>query len=183
MKEFPVRFEREVRADSPEQVYHAVAALFQHDGYDIRDAEQTPPRAAGGFRGGFRAIRDTVLDADKRRQGYMMLAGAAALTVVMLAVYALEITTNRFVASAPLLPIVLLGGWGLGRLREPAQRVRRIVDTRFGPSAQADSLHLVFQAGVGKAEGQDGVSGWIEQKEPPLDTRRLDEVLGQFQAA
>ena len=184
MTEFPVRLERDVRADSPQQVYLAVAGLLREQGYSIRETEPAPADArAGGFRGGFRAIRDTVLDADKRRHGYLMLAAGGVITVIMLVVYALQLTDNRILASAPLLPAVILGGLGLGRLREPAQRIRRLVDTRF-EVAGPGKLHLILLTGVGHAEGEDAVDGWIEQdEEPTLDVQRLDRVLQQFQAA
>lgn len=183
MNEFPMLLERDVRAESPEQVYQAVAGLLQGQGYSIRETDP-PPAGASRFRGSFRAIRDTVLDADKRRQGYIMLAAGAAITLVMLVVYITELTTNRFLASAPLLPAVLLGGLGLSRLREPAQRVRQVVVTRFEALGAGGGLHLTVQAGVGRAEGEDSVSGWLEEGgDPALDTRRLDEVLGRFEAA
>ncbi len=71
---------------------------------------------------------ERTLGVGQRRQGKLMLALAIALTLVLLVMMARDIGGDRAIVSGPLLVAVLLGGFGMNRLRTPLRPERRTMD-------------------------------------------------------
>lgn len=70
---------------------------------------------------------ERTLGARQRRIGKLMLVVAVALTLVLLVMMAREIG-GREIVSVPLLVAVLLGGFGMNRLRTPLRSEHRTMD-------------------------------------------------------
>ncbi len=175
----PRAWERAFRVGTPQPFFQAVADLLRSRGYDVEETE--PPTAeadAANFRGGLRGVSETAINARRRKQGKLLLAAAVAAMLVMLALLT-QGYQERSVMSPPLVAIVVLGGMGLSRLRDPARSMRRIVDVLL--EGDSGDMRLSVQAGAGETEG-DGMIEWDPGESLGLGEEEFDELIGRFTA-
>ena len=164
VRSYPWTWERGF-ASAPPRAYEESARVLRRAGYRVRGA--LPPGAAAQperFDGRFTAVRDVSVNAGRRRVGKIALALGALLTLVLLVLIAEDIATERNVISAPLLFAVVLGGFGMERLRDPEGRIRKLIEVRVtgGPDGQA---RVAVQGGAGPAFGDDWVEQWAAEQD------------------
>ncbi len=163
-RSYPWTWEREV-ASPAAQVYEETAQRLRGAGFSLRDAQ--PPEAAAEaerFDGKFMAKRDVVLDARKRRVGKIAFGVGVVLTIVLLIMLAEGIGAERGIISTPLLVAVILGGFGMNRLREPEQRVRKLIEVSV-MGAVGGGARLIARGGSGPAFGDDWVEQWADEQD------------------
>ena len=180
---FPFNWERVVRGAAPAQVFEAAMRLLLDRGFRLNQTEAPSTDAEpGGFSAGLRGVRDQVVDAEQRRRGKLMLAGAGAIVLAVLVAVAAGAGDSREILSPTLLVAVVLGGMGLNKLRNPADIVRRLVDVRVrdgAGEAGTDAVLLTVREGVGRAEG-DLLLEWLPGEQAEIDQRRFDELIESF---
>ncbi len=163
-RSYPWTWEQEV-ASPATQAYEEAAQCLRGAGFRLREAQ--PPEAAAEperFDGKFMAKRDVVLDARKRRTGKIALGVGVALTVILLIMLAEDIGAERGIISTPLLVAVILGGFGMNRLREPEQRVRKLIEVSV-TDAPGGGARLIARGGSGPAFGDDWVEQWTDEQD------------------
>ncbi len=158
-RNYPWTWEREM-ASPPSSVYEECARRLRRAGYRLRDAQPPEASAQGDdFSGRFVATRDVVLNAGRRRVGKVALALGVGLTLVLFVMIAEDIGAERGIISAPLLAAVVLGGFGMSRMAEPEQRLRKLLEVSvFGSPGGA--ARVVACGGAGPAFGDDWVEEW-----------------------
>ncbi len=186
---FPFNWERVVRGAAPAQVFEAVVRLLLDSGFHLNETEAPSTGAGPGtFSAALRGVRDRVVDAEQRRRGKIMLAGAGAIVLAVLVAVAMGAGDSREILSPTLLVSVVLGGMGLNKLRNPADIVRRLVDVRVRegvgePGAEGETptrgVLLTVREGVGRAEG-DMLLEWIPGEQAEFDQGRFDELIESF---
>lgn len=166
---------RELTVESPAaDVYGEVRERLRGAGFTLltERAPEAEPGAAA-FEGAFTAKRDIVLDARRRRTGKIMLGFGIGLTVVLLVMLAEGIGAERSIVSPLLLVAVILGGLGMERLRNPEQRVRRLLEVRVTSAPDGGAL-IAAKGGLGPAFGGDWVSVWSEEQDLSAEAAFLD---------
>ncbi|MCY4581853.1 MAG: hypothetical protein OXE50_03485 [Chloroflexi bacterium] len=79
----------------------------------------------------------------RRRNGKLMLAAAVAMTTVVLFMMASDIGGDRAIISGPLLVAVLLGGFGMNRLREPLRPENKVMQVTVIPMQEGHCRVLI----------------------------------------
>ncbi|MBM3940160.1 MAG: hypothetical protein FJ318_04580 [SAR202 cluster bacterium] len=189
--DYPVKLKRDMRVAAPQPVYRAVADVLEQEGFRVFD-EQPPTLTNAAlpgtatFRARLLAVRDFSVSVGSR-EGVWLLA-AAALMVVAVVVLIIIGITDRFVISALMLPAIVLGGLGLGRMQQQQQMTRHLIEVRMegesysagasrsaAPSAGDDArversgvvsdLRITILAGAGEASGDRDVKAFTKKSE------------------
>ncbi len=171
-RDYPWIWEREA-ASSPLLAYEACARRLRKAGYRLREAQ--PPPASGQakeFSGSFVAVRDAVRNARRRRTGKIALLLGVAMTLALFVMMAEEIGAERNIISAPLLAAVVLGGFGMSRMAEPEQRLRKLVEVSVA-GASGGGARIAARGGAGPAFGDD----WVEEWGGEQDFADVEEAL------
>jgi hypothetical protein len=162
--------DRTYAVDDPGALYLRAEALLADRGFAVQQAEPPLTGMTGvQFKGGLRGERDVVLDAMRRKIGKWLVISGSVMTVLTL--WVMVSGPQPYWVFDWLLTIeVLMGGFGLMQLRNPADRRRTVIEIAM--AAQADGLHVAVQEGVGKVE-DDIIFDWLEGE--PIDVK-ADEI-------
>lgn len=106
-----------------------------------RQLEPVGEREDGSWR--VTASLDRSPAALRRRNGKIMLAAAVAMTLVLLVMMARDIGGDRAIVSGPLLVAVLLGGFGMNRLREPLRPEHKVMEITVIPMQEGHCRVLI----------------------------------------
>ena len=185
---YPIKLKRDLRVSSPQPVYRALCDLLDDAGYRVHQTEapEMVPGALPGtatFRGSVVGTLDFTTSGEHRtRAGLLIVAGLALMGVcggLMIA----NADLDNFVLILGILAGIILGGMGLGQMKEGDQRLRQVVDVRMegesyqaGASRQApgpaeeirversgvvSDLRISVYAGVGIARGEADIARWF----------------------
>jgi hypothetical protein len=202
-----VKLKRDMRVAAPQPVYRAVADVLEQEGYRVFD-EEAPALASAAlpgtatFHARLVAVRDSTTSIGSR-QGVWLLA-AGALMIVAIMVLIMMGVNDRFVLSALMLPAVVLGGMGLGRLGQQQRSLRHLIDvrmegesysagaTRATPSGAAQEsrmersgvvsdLRITILAGAGEPLGEREVKSFLKQSDDAVfkPTARAVRKVGE----
>ena len=149
--------------------FETVQAHLKHRGYRVHESENED----GRYR--ILASRESLLGARKRRTGKLMLAGGVVLTIVLLVMLAEDIGAERSIVSLPLLIAVLLGGMGLNRLRDPALRIRNLLEVHISPMADGRS-HVLTKGASGPVPDSNESSPPSAEQEAAAEKALLDDM-------
>lgn len=191
--DYPVKITRDLRIGAPQPFYRAIADLLEAHGFRVsQDAAPAMASAAlpgtATFHARLTAMRDARAPRTADRGAYGLLGGGIVLVLAILVLVIFGVT-DRFVVSALLLPAVVLGGMGLGRLGRAARPVRHLVEVRLegesyvagavrspaatgtGEESRVERAGVVSDvratvlAGAGEPEGERGVRGWLPESQ------------------
>ena len=162
--------DRTYLVDDPGALYLRAEALLADRGFSVQQVEPPLAGTAGApFKGGLRGERDVVLDAIRRKVGKWLVISGSVMTVLTL--WVMVSGPQPYWVFDWLLTIeVLMGGFGLMQLRNPADRRRTVIEIAM--EVQAGGLHVAVQEGVGKVE-DDIIFDWLEGE--PIDVK-ADEI-------
>ena len=149
--------------------FETVQAHLKHRGYRVHELENED----GRYR--ILASRESLLGARKRRTGKLMLAGGVVLTIVLLVMLAEDIGAERSIVSLPLLIAVLLGGMGLNRLRDPALRIRNLLEVQISPMADGRS-HVLTKGASGPVPDSNEPSPPSAEQEAAAEKALLEDM-------
>ena len=191
---YPIKLKRDLRVSSPQPLYRALADLLEEQRFQVRP-KQPPVLEAGvlsgtaTFSARLLGVRDLPPEAGGRPGAVALLAAGAALIAAMASLLVASVDV-----LFPVLGMVggaVLEVMGLGRLRVKRRPLRRLLDLRLeGESYHAGAtkaaeggvgsdgvdlrvertgvisdVRLTVYAGVGYAEGDEGVSQWLPEQE------------------
>jgi hypothetical protein len=166
--------DRTYTLDNPGALYSSTEELLAERGYAVHQIE--PPLAGMDgleFRAGLRGERDVVLDAMRRKIGKWLVIGGALMTVITL--WVMVSGEQRYWVFDWLLTVeVLMGGFGLMQLRNPADRRRTVVEIAM--VGQADGLHIAVHEGVGKVE-DDVIFDWLPDQPVNMKAEEIDALV------
>jgi len=168
----PVRWERDVQV-GPERLLEAVASWLAERGYRVDESGPLSPDPGVAPVGGLRGVRDTEVYDRSRTFGRRIAVVGAGLAVVSLFLMMGGVQSRALLSPLMLAAIVLIG-YGLNRLREPAKHRLRIVDVAF--SGAAGGLTMTVREGVGESEG-DGVVDWLDGEPSEIAESQIEELV------
>ena len=193
---YPTKLKRDLRVSSPQPVYRALADLLEEQGFRVHEAE--PPELVAGalagtatFTGHLLGTHDFESPGAWRPLGMALIASGAVAMGVCAGLVIVNADLDNFLLVLGILAGVVLGGVGLGRLREPGRHLRRVVEVRLeGESYQAGASHsssgtvegqgtdlriertgivsdlrVTVLTGLGTALGESGVARWLSDGE------------------
>ncbi len=164
--------------DDPSAFYLRTAGLLTELDFAVQLTEPLLDRkASAGFKAGLRGERDVVVDAMRRLMGKWLVIGAIFMTFLTL--WAMVSGEERYwVLDWVLTAEVLMGGFGLMQLRNPADRRRTVVDIAM--TGQAGGLHVVVQEGLGKVE-DDMIFKWLPDEPVAVKAYEIDALATDTQ--
>ena len=168
----PVRWERDVQVD-PERLLGAVASWLAERGYRVDESGPLSPEPGVALAGGLRGVRDTEVYDRSRTLGRWIAGAGAGLAVVSLLLMMGGVQSRALLSPLMLAAIVLIG-YGLNRLREPAKHRLRVVDVAL--TGAAGGLTMTVREGVGESEG-DGVVDWLDGEPSEIAESQIEELV------
>jgi hypothetical protein len=169
--------DRTYTVDDPGALYSRAEALLTERGFAVQQAE--PPIAGMSgpdFKAGLRGVRDVVVDARRRKFGKSLVIGGAVMTALTLGVM-VSGEQRIWVIDWLLTVEVLMGGFGLMQLRNPADRRRTVVEIEIqGQPGPSGGLHVAVQEGVGKVE-DDVIFDWLADEAIGVNADEIDALV------
>lgn len=168
-----VRWERDVQVD-PERLLGAVASWLAERGYRVDESGPLSSEPGVALAGGLRGVRDTEVYDRSRTLGRWIAVAGVGLVVVSLLLMMGGVQSRALLSPLMLAAIVLIG-YGLNRLREPAKHRLRVVDVAL--TGAAGGLTMTIREGVGESEG-DGVVDWLDGEPSEIAESQIEELVG-----
>jgi hypothetical protein len=169
----PVRWARDVQGD-PERLLGAFASWLAERGYRVDAGRPLSPESGGALAGGLRGVRDTEVYDRSRTLGRRIAVAGVGLAVVSLLLMMGGVQSRALLSPLMLASVVLIG-YGLNRLREPAKHRLRVVDVAL--AGATGGLTMTVREGVGESDG-DGTVDWLGGEPSQISESQIEELVG-----
>jgi hypothetical protein len=196
LESYPTKLKRDLRVSSPQPLFRALADLLEESGFRLHSSE-APELEVGAlpgtatFKGRLLGVRDSTERSGKGGAGIPLIAFGGIIIAVMVVLLAAVDSLDAIFPVLGMMAGGILLASGLGRLREPQHRIRRLVHIQMeGESYQAGATRassgglgspgvgmrversgvvsdarVTVYAGVGYPQSEAQVSRWLPQRE------------------
>ena len=195
LESFPFKVKRDLRVASPQPLFRSITDLLEERSFRLVQSE--PPELVPGALPGtasFKAYLVGIQDFTANGAQYLRAGLFLAIGLVVIGAFStlmvVSAAIDNFLLLLGVLAGVILGGLGIGQIRELRQRVRHLVEVRLeGESYQAGAstagrstpwsegegarvervgivsdVRVTLSAGVGVAKGDSEVSRWLPRR-------------------
>jgi hypothetical protein len=201
---YPIKLKRDLRVSSPQPVYRALSDLLEEEGYRVlqTDALELMPGALPGtatFRGSVLGTLDFTVGGKRAASAGLLIVAGLTLLGVCGGLMIAHANLGNFILILGILAGIILGGMGLGQVKEGDSRLRQVVgmhiegesyqggassqppgpteEIRVERSGVMSNLRISVYAGVGIARDDTEIARWLDSQNTAADQLGEDKAL------